>query len=78
MGLGQMLGMRRCTGRKGCLFVIRPVFRSRQRGFQRPGIAHPMQSPKLLNGPRMNSEHFVCTEEKQSDLLYSGPCASWV
>jgi hypothetical protein len=57
---------------------IRPVFCSRQRSFQRSGIAHSMQSPKLLDGPRMKSEHFVCTEEKHSDRLYSGPCASWV
>jgi hypothetical protein len=78
MGLGQMIGIRRCTGREGYPFVIRPVFRRRLRGVQRPRIVHPMQSSKLLNGPRLNSEYFVCTEEKQSDLLYSGPCASWV
>jgi hypothetical protein len=78
MGLGQMVGIRRCTDREGCLFIIRPVFRRRQRGFQCPSITHPMQSPKLLNGLRMNSEHFRDTEEKQSDLLYSGPCASSV
>jgi len=78
MGLGQMIGIRRCAGREGGLFVIRPVFRSRQRGFQCPSIAHTMQSPKLLDGPCMQSEHFIGTEEKQSDLLYSGPCASWV
>src|SRR5262249_33075710 len=43
-----------------------------------PGITHSMQSPKVLNGSLMQSEHFVCTEEKQSDLLYSGPWASLV
>jgi hypothetical protein len=37
-----------------------------------------MQSPKFIDGPRMDSEPFVCTEEQQGDLLYSGPCASWV
>lgn len=37
-----------------------------------------MQSPKLFDGPRLQSEHFVCTEEKHSDRLYSGPYASWV
>jgi hypothetical protein len=37
-----------------------------------------MQSPKFFDGPRMNSEHLVWTEEKQGDRLYSGPCASWV
>ena len=78
MGLGQMIGIRGGTGGERCLFVVRPVFHSRQRGFQCPGIAHTMQSPKFFDGPRMNSEHFVCTEEKQGDLLYSGPCASWV
>jgi hypothetical protein len=79
MGLSQMRGLRRCIGRERCLFVIRPVFRSPQRGFQRPGIAYPMQSSKFLNGPRMNSKHFVGPKEKQRNLLnYSGPCASWV
>ena len=78
MGLGQMISIRRCTGREEGLFVIRPIFRSRQRSFQCPSIAHTMQSPKLLDDPCMKSEHFIGTEEQQSDLLYSGPCASWV
>ena len=78
MSLGQVIGIRRGAGREGGLFVIRSVFCSRQRSFQRSGIAHTMQSPELLDGPRMQSEHFVYTEEKQGDLLYSGPCASWV
>ena len=78
MGLGQVIGIRRCAGREECLFVIRSVFRRCQRDFQCPSIAHPMQAPKLLNGLGMNSEHFMDKEEKQSDLLYSGPCASSV
>jgi hypothetical protein len=78
MGLCQMIGIRRGTGGESCLFVIRSVFHSRQRGFQCPDITHTMQSPKFFDGPRMDSEHFVCTEEKQGNLLYSGPCASWI
>lgn len=31
------------------------------------------QPPKLLYGARMNGKHFMRVEEKQSDLLYSGP-----
>ena len=54
----------------------KPVFHSRQRGFQCSDMAHTMPRPQFLNGPRMDSEHFVWTEEKQGDLLYSGPCAS--
>jgi hypothetical protein len=37
-----------------------------------------MQSPKLLDGSRMQREHFVWTEEKHSACLYFGPCARWV
>jgi hypothetical protein len=78
MGLCQMIGICRCADGESCLFVIRPVFHSRQRGFQCSSIAHTMQSPKLLDGPRMKSEYFVCTEEQQGNLLYSDPRASWV
>src|SRR5712691_9020375 len=60
MGLCLMICIRRGTSGESCLFVIRPVFHSRQRGFQCPGIAHTMQSPKFLDGPRLESEHFVC------------------
>ena len=77
MGLGQMISIRHCTGRERGLFVIRPVSR-RHRCFQCSGITHSIQAPKLLNGPCMNSEHFMGAEEKRSDILYSGPCASWV
>jgi hypothetical protein len=42
-------------------------------------IQEGMGLGKLLDGPRVQSEHFIGTEEKQSDFLYSsGPCASWV
>ena len=75
---GDVYHIRRSAGREGGLFVIRPVFRRRQRSFQCPSVAHTRQPPKLLDDPCMNGEHFMGTEEKQSDLLYSGPCASWV
>jgi hypothetical protein len=45
MGLGQMICICRCTDREGCPLVIRPGFRRRQCGFQRPSITHPMQAP---------------------------------
>jgi hypothetical protein len=45
MGLCQMIGIRRSAGDQCCLFVIRPVFHSRQRSFQCSGIAHTVQSP---------------------------------
>ena len=35
-----------------------PLPRSVQIGYAPPGIAHIMQPPKFLDGPRMDSEHF--------------------
>ena len=70
MGLGQMISIRCGADRGRCLFVIRSVFHRRQRGFQCPGIAYPMQPAKLLDGTRMNGEYFVRAEEKQSNLLF--------
>jgi hypothetical protein len=78
MGLGQMVGIRRCTHGERGLFVIAPVFRSCQRRSQRPLIAHTMQPTKLLNGARMNGGHFIFAEKEQGALLYSAPWASRV
>jgi hypothetical protein len=32
-----------------------------------------MQPPKLLDGARMNGEHFIFAEKEQGSLLYSAP-----
>ena len=37
-----------------------------------------MQPPKLLDGARMNGEHFIFAEKEQGSLLYSIPWASRV
>jgi hypothetical protein len=78
VSLGQMVGIRRCTNGERGLFVVRPVFRSRQCRFQCPLITHTMHSTELRDGVRMNGEHFIFAEKEQGSLLYSAPWASRV